>query len=106
MNQMKQKLQTEQNSNYHKLILVFYLSISGIRSEDIDEFMHKVSERIIPNIDAEVIILPVDGATRVECINPQYITDSDLIKKHERLIAELHEHLNYQIKELKEKKNE
>lgn len=98
--------QKEENSKQVKPILVFYISITGIRSEDIDTFMSKISTRIMPNMDAEAIIIPVDGATRIECINPVYITSGDLIKTHERLMAELHEHLNYQINELKNNKNE
>jgi len=96
----------EEDSKQVKPILIFYISISGIRSEDIENFISKISKRIMPNMDAEAIIIPIDGQTRVECINPVYITNGDLIKTHERLLAELHEHINYQIDKLKNKTNE
>ncbi len=80
------------------LILVFYIDVRQIDPSDIDEFMHKIAGRL--EID-NGIYLPIFGESRVECINPVYITDSELIKKHERLIAELHEHLENQIKDEK-----
>ena len=99
------KQEDQEQLKQHKPILVFYISITGIRSEDIESFMGRVSKKIVPNIDAEAIIIPVEGQTRVECINPVYIRDTELIKKHERLMAELHEHITYNI-ELTKKENE
>ena len=102
---MNQKIQ-EELVKYSKPILVFYLSITGIRSEDVEQYVAEISKKIMPNIDAEAIVLAVDGETRVECINPVYILNDDLIKKHERLMAELHEHINYHIDKTKNKENE
>jgi len=85
----------------NKLLLVFYINIKDIDPRDIENFMHKIGKRIQPKtINAESILIPIFGESRVECINPQYITDSDLIKKHERLMAELNEHLENQLKSL------
>jgi hypothetical protein len=89
-------MQTEKN----KTILVFYVDVRMIEGEEIEEFISKISTRVYSQlIDTQSIFIPVYGETRIECINPIYITDSELIKKHERLMAELHEHLKNQIDE-------
>jgi len=82
-----------------KLILVFYIDVRPYDVDDIEDFMYKIGNKL--NLDKttmEVVLIPILGETKVECINPVYITDSELIKKHERLMAELHEHLENQIK--------
>lgn len=87
-------MKTEKNNE----IMVFYIDVRMVEPEEISKLMEKIKKSIIPkNFLGEIILIPIYGETKVECINPKYITDSDLIKKHERLIAELHEHLNNQI---------
>lgn len=90
------------------LILVVYVGVAGIRSEDISGFTRKVAEKIIPDtFRGEVIVLPVQQAdTRIECINPQYITDAVLIKEHTEMMTKLQEALQQQLEILKESKNE
>jgi hypothetical protein len=44
--------------------------------------------------------------TRIECINPKYITDEELVKEHTNLMKELNEALHFQLEILKENKNE
>lgn len=85
-------------------ILVIYIGVSGIRSEDIPDYINKISEKIIPQtMEAEIIVIPTHSyETRIECINPKYITDEELIKKHSKLMEELHIELNHQIKKMKE----
>lgn len=88
----------------NKLILVYYLSIDNV--DDVEEFMGEVMKKISSTSvseESEIIAVPVFGETRIECINPKYITDSDLIKKHERLMSELHEKLENQIDQIDEK---
>ena len=89
-------------------ILVIYVGIQGVRSEDIEDFVHKVATKIVPTtFVGEIIILPVQlSDTRVECINPKYITDTELITKNTELIKKLNEQLIYQLKELKQENNE
>jgi len=55
-------------------ILVIYVGIAGIRSEDIDTFVHKVCNKIIPaTFKGEIIIIPIQSPyTKVDCINPKY----------------------------------
>jgi hypothetical protein len=90
-------------------ILVIYIGVAGIRSEDIADFTRKVATKIIPDtFRGEVIILPVQSLdTRIECINPQYITDADLIKEHTDMMEKLQVALHEQLELLKnEKTNE
>ena len=92
-----------------KLILVYYISITHVEVDDVPEYMNLVMNRISATSiteDSEVIAVPVYGETKIDCINPKYITDSDLIKKHERTMSELHEKLNNQIDSLNIKTNE
>lgn len=101
--------QTQHAEIENKLILVYYVSIHNIPENHQNEFLTKIHDRIsldketIPNFGAALII-PTYGENRVECINPVYITDSDLIKKHERLMAELHECMNTFLTNIKNKK--
>jgi hypothetical protein len=91
----------------HK-ILVVYVGVAMIRSEDIDNYVHKVASKIIPTtFEGEIIVIPVqDINTRIECINPKYITEPELIQRHSELMKELQEALLEQIKIIKEDKHE
>jgi hypothetical protein len=89
-------------------ILVIYVGVAGIRSEDIPAFVKRITEKISPkSIEAEIIVIPVQKQdTRIECINPIYITNEKLIEQHEELIKKLNEELQYQAELLKNKNNE
>lgn len=93
-----EKTEDKEQLKKHNPILVYYISVSGLRSADISEYMVEIQKRIVSTtLEAEIIFIPTDNETRIECINPIYVTDSDLIKKHERLMSELHEHLNKEL---------
>lgn len=85
-------------------LIVLYIGVAGVRSEDIEDFTQRVIKRISPTtIDAEIIVIPIQSTdTRVECINPKYITEEELVNKHTELMKELHEELEHQIKQLKD----
>ena len=89
-----------------KKIVVFYVSVSNMDDSDIPEYMHKLSERLTPRtVLGEIIFIPVQGYdTRVECINPKYITDSDLIRENEKLMVELKHEMQKQLEIMKEQK--
>jgi hypothetical protein len=89
-------------------ILVIYIGVQGIRSEDIGDYTHKVANKIIPStFEGEVIIIPTESMdTRIECINPKYITDIDLVNTHNELMKKLNSELKSQIEILKNNKNE
>jgi hypothetical protein len=91
----------------HK-ILVVYVGVATIRSEDIDYYVHKIVSKVIPTtFEGEIIVIPIqDVNTRIECINPKYITEPELIQRHTELMKELQEALLEQIKIIKEEKHE
>lgn len=89
--------------NNEKLILVYYISINNIDPTNIEYYFNELTQRISSESisdNSEIIFIPIHGQTRIECINPKYITNGDLIKKHERLMSELHEHLEYQTTQI------
>ena len=86
-------------------LYVIYAGVQGIRSEDIEDYIHRISTRIVPT-EGETIIIPVQSPdTRIECVNPIYITDADLILEHTELMKELNENLRNQVEQLKEENN-
>ena len=92
-------------------ILVIYIGIGGVRSEDVDTYMKKVTEKITPTtFEGEIIILPtqllVAPDTRIECINPIYITERELITEHTEIMNKLQKELKIQLEILKQNKNE
>jgi hypothetical protein len=93
---------TEENK-----ILVIYVGVGNIRSADIEEFTQRVTRRITPStFKGEIIIIPTTSPdTRVECINPKYITDEELIREHTELMKKLKEELQNQLEQLNEEKN-
>lgn len=94
--------------NTKGLILVYYINVTGIRSEDIPSYMGKVSERVSPKTESisEVIFLPVMGQTRVECINPKYITEEELIKEHNSKMYDLNHALSEELDYIKNGRSE
>lgn len=88
-----------------KLIIIYYISITHVEINDVEEYMTQVMNRIGTTTiteDSEILAIPVYGETKIECINPKYITDGDLIKKHERTMSELHEKLKSQINQIED----
>lgn len=89
-------------------ILVLYIGVAGIRSEDIDTFINKVASRVVPDtFKGEIIIFPSQSTdSRIECINPKYITNKELVKEHSESMVRLIKELNNQRNLLKKEINE
>lgn len=92
-----------------KSIYVAYVGVGDIEDQDKIELIMKNAYDSIGSIfaekDGEVIFIPIRGTdSRFECINPKYITEDELIRKHRLLIDELHEHLDSHLKELLDNK--
>ena len=85
-------------------ILVLYIGVQGIRSEDIGDFTHKVAKKIVPTtFMGEIIVVPTHSPdTRIECINTKYISNDEIIHKHRELMEEINFELEYQLGLLKE----
>jgi len=80
------------------VILVYYIDVRDIETNDLENFMKKVMKQIqTETIEAEIISIPVWGETKVECINPKYISKKELIKEHEEKMKKLHDNINYFI---------
>jgi len=86
-------------------LLVFYIGVKSLNPEDVEEYIYKVKERVMPvTFEGEIIFIPVSSSdSRIECLNPVYITDAELIKEHTEKMKELYEHLQNQIDQLKAK---
>lgn len=88
-------------------ILVIYAGVAGLRSEDIQEFVHKLTDKLSPEgFHGVIITIPVQSPdTRIECIDPKYITDEELIKEHTERMKKLQDELQHQL-ELVKKEND
>ena len=86
-------------------LLVIYIGVAGIRSIDIEDYVKKITKKITPiSFKGEIIIIPAQNVdTRIECINPKYITDDILIKEHTEMLNKLKINLDNQIEQLNEK---
>lgn len=91
------------------LILVYYIGTAMIPQDKVEEYLKLIIDRVKSDskIVGEMIVIPTTQAdTRIECINPKYITEPELIREHRLKMDELHEHLNHHINELKEYKKD
>ena len=72
---------------------VLYIGVKNVRSNDIIDYVNNISKIVFPlNVpeNTTIIKVPTDSTeNRLECIDPIYITDIDLINKHNLLLNEL-----------------
>ena len=89
-------------------ILVIYVGVANVRSEDIRTYVEAVISRIAPQtFKGEIIAIPMQSYdVKIECINPKYITDEELITEHSNMMMKLKGELLAQIEYLKANKNE
>jgi hypothetical protein len=90
----------------NKLILVYYINVLNVN--DVQGYMDSVKDKIvIDNFNGYSIFIPVTThESKIECINPKYITEKELIDKHLSMLKELNEELYYSIENLNKEKNE
>jgi hypothetical protein len=97
--------QKEVNKEETKIV-VFYVDVRGVDNYLIPQVIKSIQTEIdtsaLSKLNMATIVIPILGNTRIECINPKYIVDSNLIANHQILMKELHEHLEYQIHQLKD----
>ena len=82
----------EENMSTEPKIFVIYLGVKEIDDKFISQYCTKVSEKIIPKtVEGEFIVIPLRDTmdTRIECINPRYVTDKELIAEHTKLLQKL-----------------
>lgn len=85
------------------VILVLYVNVGSIPDIDVEPFIKKVSDMmfrddILKKINATSFIIPIrEGETRLDCIHPKYILDSDVYKEYESKLKELNNNLEISI---------
>lgn len=95
-----------------KKILVFYIGVGNMDSFDIPEYVGRIrnnffTEEFLKNANIEVMLIPTrENHSKVECINPKYITDQNLIAEHENKLKECYAALNNFIAEIQTAANE
>ena len=77
------------NNNQH--IYVIYIDVRNIS----DELKEQFSENILNNFknvfNGIFLTIPHYNDTKIECINPKYITEKELIEENQKLIKEMNE---------------
>jgi hypothetical protein len=69
-----------------KLFLVIYLNIASIPSQDVVEYINKVTEVIKFDDSVLRLIVPVRGEeTKIECINPVLLTEEQYKDVEEKI---------------------
>lgn len=89
----------------NKLILVYYINVSHIENiNDIPEYMERVKDKIVIDaLDGHSIFVPINNGdeTRIECINPKYVTNKELIENHNQMMEKINNNLELEIKKIK-----
>jgi len=72
---------------------VLYIGVRNVREVDIADYLKKIKEKLLPiNLpeDSQLIFLPTDSTeNKLVCIDPEYITNDELIARHNVLLYEL-----------------
>ena len=69
-----------------KLFLVIYLNIASIPSQDVVEYINKVTKVIKFDDSVLQLIVPVSGEeTKIECINPVLLTEEQYKDVEEKI---------------------
>lgn len=89
-----------------KLILSFYIDIRGVgEASRVGEYLEQVKDVINSQLDSDgkgdvvAFYFPIEGESKVECINPVLVTEQDAIDRFNKSI----EKLNCLNKELESK---
>lgn len=70
----------------HPLIFVFYVNIGHLGRSDVSEYMRRISDMLESHceergMNASHFIIPIrDGESRLECINPVLLSESEYAK--------------------------
>jgi len=66
-----------------KLILVVYGNVGSLSPNEIQEYIAQVNRYVAsPTNEYITMVVPVrDQETRIECINPKFITNEEMIKR-------------------------
>lgn len=90
--------------NSVRKIFVFYICTLGKTNEQISDDILAIRKNMNSNLlgeDSVCAIIPTEGHTRLECINPVYITDKELIEKHTALLQDVYDNIKLNIEKAK-----
>lgn len=80
-----------------KRLLVFYLGVGNMTETEVGRYVESVSKRFftpefLKSNNCEIFLIPTrETDSRIECINPIYVTDEKLIAEHEALMKEFND---------------
>ncbi len=86
----------------NKIILVHYIRVGNSSAPKVDEILSRVRKHLVP-ADEDIIsyVIPVkDEESRVECINPRFVTEEEYesarrsLDKAQKALDEVLEKLN------------
>ena len=87
-----------------KLILVLYVDVGNIENKYVDKHVKRIghalfTEDVIRKTEATTFVIPVrGGGTRIECINPKFVVDNEVVREHRIKLDILNENLDNFIK--------
>lgn len=85
------------DTNSNNMLLVFYIGVLHVEASEIGEYINQAAEKMVPkNFEGTVLFFPSleSSESRVECINPRYVTDTRLIEENELLLKNLNKKIN------------
>ena len=80
-----------------KTTFVMYVNVGHMHPSDVDEYSRKILNNFkeLETDNSTLFLVPTrTGENKIECINPVYITNDELVKKHEEAIKNLTKKLN------------
>ena len=87
-----------------KMILSFYIDTRGIDNSDMGAYLDSVRQAMSSQIEGQgsddiiVFFIPIEGESRVECINPVLVTEEEAISRFNNAMNKLQE-LNFKLEE-------
>lgn len=83
-----------------KLILVYYIGIGNMTDTEAKDYITMISSKISSStITGELLFIPISGTdSRIDCINPKYITEIELVTEHNEQMKKLNTELIKYIK--------
>jgi hypothetical protein len=87
------------------IILVLYVNVGILPDDEVGKYVKDVSDMmfrddVLKKIGATSFIIPVrEGDTRLECIHPKFILDSEVYKEYESKLKELNNNLEKAAKD-------
>ena len=82
---------TTKNKYSTKPVFVFYIDVRGVDSQEIPTLIHKTKDQLKSKIKeyTSFFIPQREYSTKVECIYPHFILDSEIIKKQKAMLKNL-----------------